>query len=67
VLDTPEKVERAAALAKTMRRELFDINAGGNIPVEESRKMIAEYYGEDYLEGTRFEGNTVELKEIYGA
>jgi hypothetical protein len=63
MLDTEEKQEYARELAKKMRKDLYDINCGGNIPVEESRKMIEEYYGEDFIAGKGH--TTVELKEIY--
>lgn len=62
LLDTEEKQEYARELAKKMRRELYVINCGGNIPIEESRKMIEEYYGEDWLDQDH---KTVSLKEIY--
>jgi hypothetical protein len=62
MLDTEEKQQYARDLAKKMRKDLYDINCGGNIAIEESRKMIAEYYGEDWIAGKH---QTVELKEIY--
>jgi rubrerythrin len=62
LLDTEEKQAYARELAKKMRKDLYVINCGGNLPIEESRKMIEEYYGEDWLSTDH---QTVGLKEIY--
>jgi hypothetical protein len=62
LLDTEEKQAYARELAKKMRKDLYVINCGGNIPIEESRQMIEEFYGEDWLDSDH---KTVSLKEIY--
>lgn len=62
LLDTEEKQGYARELAKKMRKDLYVINCGGNLPIEESRKMIEEHYGEDWLSADH---QTVSLKEIY--
>ena len=62
ILDTEEKQQYASELATKMRKDLFNLNCAGNIPIKESREMIESYYGDDWITA---DFNTVPLKKIY--
>ena len=65
LLDTEEKQEYARDLANQMRKDLFQVNCNGTMRVEESRKMIDEYYGEDWALDAIGQHKTTSIKEIY--
>jgi len=65
LLDTEEKQEYARKLADQMRKDLFQVNCNGTMRIEESRKMIDEYYGEEWALDAAGEHKTTPIKEIY--
>lgn len=65
LLDTEEKQEYARKLADQMRKDLFQVNCNGTMRIEESRKMIDEYYGEDWALDAIGQHKTTPIKEIY--
>jgi len=62
ILDTEEKQNYASELATKMRKDLFNLNCAGNIPIKESREMIENHYGKEWITA---DFNTVALEEIY--
>jgi 1,2-phenylacetyl-CoA epoxidase catalytic subunit len=65
LLDTQEKQEYALELADQMRKDMFQINCNGTMRIEESRKMIDEYYGEDWALDAVDEFRAVPMRTIY--
>lgn len=65
LLDTEEKQEYARELANQMRKDLFQVNCNGTMRVEESRKMIDEYYGEDWALDASGQHSLTPMKKIY--
>lgn len=65
LLDTQEKQDYARKLADQMRKDLFQVNCNGTMRIEESRKMIDEYYGEEWALDAIGQHKTTSIKEIY--